>query len=542
MGLDADGLPDIDWVDVPAGEFLFGDDKRTERTDAFRIARYPVTNAQYQAFIDAGGYRDERWWKGPAERVFYGPTEPNWTQPNRPRTVVSWFQAVAFCRWLSAQLGLEIRLPTEIEWEKAARGTDGREYPWGDGYRPGFANVDETEANAGSSSLAQTTAVGVYPHVASPCGARDLAGNVWEWCINDLDDNAGIERKSDADRAGPQDYVRTEIEIALARGIPVIPVLLRGVTMPREADLPPSIAAFAYRHAVEVDAGAGFRLHMDRLVRGLERSLGTGATGEEDPKPERAKEEPPKPTPRKPRRTTTPDGPTEEVGRLLDEIDDPQTPPKRRLAIGDRLAELGDPRPGVGLGADGLPDIDCVDVPAGGFLFREKNVSAFVDAIQIARYPITNAQYQAFIDSGGYREGRWWKGLAQRVEKPAVSRWSQPNRPRTDVSWFEAVAFCRWLSAALGMEIRLPTETEWEKAARGTDGREYPWGNGYRPGFANIDETHRERRTELRPADHGGRRLPSRGLPLRSSGPRRQCLGMVSEQVRGADGHGNRRR
>ena len=118
------------------------------------------------------------------------------------------------------------------------------------------------------------------------------------------------------------------------------------------------------------------------------------------------------------------------------------------------------------------------EVPGGDFLFREQKVSAFVDAFQIARYPITNAQYQAFIDSGGYRTDRWWVGLAQRVEQPPVPRWSQPNRPRTDVSWFEAVAFCRWLSSALAMEIRLPTETEWEKAARGTDGREYPWGDG----------------------------------------------------------------
>jgi len=177
--------------------------------------------------------------------------------------------------------------------------------------------------------------------------------------------------------------------------------------------------------------------------------------------------------------------PRAEVARLLAEIADPKTQPERRLAIGDRLAELGDPRPGVGLRPDGLPDIDWVEVPAGAFLYGYNKERRESDAFRIGRCPITNSQYQAFIAAGGYREVRWWAGLEKSSENP---RWTQPNRPRERVSWYEAMAYCAWLGDALGLEIRLPTEWEWERAARWTDGRQYPWGNGYRAGYANINE------------------------------------------------------
>lgn len=193
VGLDAKGLPDIEWVEIPAGPFLYGENKETRELPTFFIARYPITNAQYQAFIEAGGYRDERWWQDltrPVRKL----EKPRWSAPNRPRPNVSWFEAVAFCRWLSAQRGYEVRLPTEWEWEKAARGTDEREYPWGDGYRSGLANIDETWDRVGSHHpLEQTSAVGLYRQGASPYGVLDMAGNVWEWCVNEYDNPANIE-------------------------------------------------------------------------------------------------------------------------------------------------------------------------------------------------------------------------------------------------------------------------------------------------------------------------------------------------------------
>jgi formylglycine-generating enzyme required for sulfatase activity len=199
VGLDAKGLPDIDWVEIPGGPFIYQNGERRE-LPTFWISRYPVTNRQFQAFIDAGGYSTKSrvgkilstmtgkrgdWWKGLQQPE---PEKSSWPQGNRPRTDVNWYEAVAYTRWLSAALGLQegtIRLPTEAEWEKAARGEDGRAYPWGEDYQSGFANIDETLGGKGRWNLDQTTAVGLYPQGRSPYGVEDMAGTVWEWCWNE---------------------------------------------------------------------------------------------------------------------------------------------------------------------------------------------------------------------------------------------------------------------------------------------------------------------------------------------------------------------
>jgi hypothetical protein len=186
LGLDENGLPDIDWVEIPAGPFIYGEnkDQQTLELPAFKISRYPVTNRQFQAFIDAGGYDDPQWWQ---DLPKLKPQDPSWKQNNRPRESVSWFEAMVFSRWLSAQLGYSVTLPTETQWEKAARGTDGRIFPWGNEYRPGYANCYGAKDDDESFNLQQTTAVGLYPQGDSLFGVADMAGNVWEWCIDDYE-------------------------------------------------------------------------------------------------------------------------------------------------------------------------------------------------------------------------------------------------------------------------------------------------------------------------------------------------------------------
>lgn len=183
VGLTPDGLPDIDWVEIPGGEFIYRNSER-RTCETFRISRYPITHAQFQVFLDAeDGYGDDRWWVG-FEDPDRTPEEPRWPIANHPREAVSWHEAMAFCGWLSHRLALAIRLPTEWEWERAARGTDGRVYPWGNEYIAGHANINEISWEAGRHRLGQTSAVGIYPQAASPEGVLDLSGNVWEWCRN----------------------------------------------------------------------------------------------------------------------------------------------------------------------------------------------------------------------------------------------------------------------------------------------------------------------------------------------------------------------
>jgi formylglycine-generating enzyme required for sulfatase activity len=209
-------------VTIPPGPFLMGSSDVDEMADkdekpqhevslpAFKIGKYPVTNARFAAFVEAGGYRMAELWREAAQAgwwqdgrfkgryddeprarpVDYGPP---FNLPNHPVVGVSWYEALAFCRWLTGVWRAEgviaggevVRLPSEAEWEKAAswegreergerRGGRKRRYPWGD-------EPDLNRANYGETGIGSTSAVGCFPDGASPCGCLDMAGNVWEW-------------------------------------------------------------------------------------------------------------------------------------------------------------------------------------------------------------------------------------------------------------------------------------------------------------------------------------------------------------------------
>ena len=212
-----DGLPDIEWVEIPAGEFWMGSDATVDpdaeddeqprhrvHVSAFWMSRYPVTNAQYQAFVEDGGYQKASYWnagggwKYKEQDDWTGPRrfdDPRFALANHPVVGVSWYEAMAFCAWLSKKpsffekLGFSgvVRLPTEAEWEYAARGP-------GDAYRryPSFDSAQDDltpdRANSAETNIGATSAVGAFPRgrAAWMNGGvlDDMTGNVWEWCAD----------------------------------------------------------------------------------------------------------------------------------------------------------------------------------------------------------------------------------------------------------------------------------------------------------------------------------------------------------------------
>lgn len=144
-------------VKIPAGEFLFGEDQEKQQTAEYFIDLTPVTNAEYKLFVDATGHDQPSHWRGG--------TYPE-GKADHPVVEVNWFSATAYAEWAGK------RLPTNEEWEKAARGSDGRTWPWGNEWSIDNANVFSGD----------TTPIGKYsPQGDSPYGCQDMAGNVWEW-------------------------------------------------------------------------------------------------------------------------------------------------------------------------------------------------------------------------------------------------------------------------------------------------------------------------------------------------------------------------
>lgn len=234
VGVLPNGLPDIVWLPVPAGPFLMGstdEDKRAWDNEKpqhtyviekpYWISHYLVTNAQYATFVQAGGYAEQRYWTEAGWGIkesekWQGPRDfgTPFALPNHPVVGVSWYEAVAFCRWLREKLqvaglkskvwkdkqlteidlGLEtwdIRLPSEAEWEKAARGTDRRIYPWGN-------DPDPEKANYSGTGIGTTSAVGCFAGGAGPFGTEDLSGNVIEWCRTKWEENYEQYQDNDA--------------------------------------------------------------------------------------------------------------------------------------------------------------------------------------------------------------------------------------------------------------------------------------------------------------------------------------------------------
>jgi len=394
-------IGEFEYCRIPAGSFLMGsndkkdehayDDEKPQHTVDipydYYMARFPVTNEQYNNFVQAMGE------KHPVKGWLL-----DWKQiPDHPVVKVSWHNAVTFCHWLNGLLkdeipnGLVVRLPTEAEWEKAARGTDGRVYPWGNTF-------DEDNCNTDEGGELETTPVDLYsPEGDSPYGCADMSGNVDEWTHSLYQEYPYLVDDGREDEESDGDDWR----------------VYRGGSWEDGLDLA-RVASRNYDPPSETWDSLGFRVVVAPAL------------------------------------------------------------------ASDRLE---------------FKDVEFCHVPAGPFLMgsnKRKDKAAEDDEepqhtvdipydYYMARFPITNEQYMSFVQSQNRSHPVWnWK--------------SKKDHPVVEVSWQDAMDYCRWRNNSLrgklpeGMVLRLPTEAEWEKSARGTDGRIYPWGNTFDEDNCNTFE------------------------------------------------------
>ena len=406
-------------IPIPAGEFLMGSadtdpdadiaekPPHTVNLDAFSIYKYDVTVAQYRKFCDATGRQL--------------PTPPEWGwHDDHPMVNVNWEDAKAYADWAG------MRLPTEAQWEKAARGADGRLYPWGNAWEGGKCG------NSVGQQAGKTSPVGSFVAGASLYGVQDMAGNVWQWCA-DWYSGTYYRNSPVQNPAGPATGIQrvlrgggwSEVQTASFR------VTNRGRNLP-------SIW----------NNSNGFRCVYGGPSSAAEQPtmVITQVTPADQPTNE-VKPVAPTPPSEQPAVPPSPD----------------KEPVKKPVTVCPFI-----PSPGARLNFRDGAELICI--PAGSFLMGSANADAHADPDEkpqhvvdldeyyIYKNAVTVAQYRKFCHATGH-------------QMPELADWSQHDHPIVNVSWEDAAAYAEWAGG------ELPTEAQWEKAARGTDGRIYPWGN-----------------------------------------------------------------
>ena len=412
----------LDLVVIPDGQFTSGADREKYTFPAvetylasYTIGKNLVTVSEFRAYCEASDYQFD-WDKF---RPYWG-----W-QDDHPMVNVTSDEARAFCRWSGGDL------PTEAQWEKAARGRDGRKYPWGNTW-----DASRCQCSHKFSGDAKSTAsVGSFPSGASPYGVLDMAGNVLQLCIDSVNGLLDRSRGGSWVVVNPEEFrsfVRFSADRSTSLGFRCV-----GPSSLTSAGL--SVKASPLGSTIEVngqvvspwstfETGSSGKRVLKVTVRkdGFENySFDVLLTG----------------------------GETVEVPVYLK----PNKPQPNAVGIAEKLKEV-------------RAKLDLISIPAGEFTMGsdsgdddEKPVrQVYLDAYKISKNLVTVAQFRLYCEVTGYKFD-WDK------DKPDWG-WKD-DHPMVGVTWEEARAFCRWAGGDL------PTEAQWEKAARGTDSRGYPWGN-----------------------------------------------------------------
>lgn len=460
-----------DMVLIPAGEFQMGTQEaviymdawydeqpaHTVYVDAFYMDIYPVTNKKYKEFLLANPVWqkeniDLKYHDGNYLRDWKGNNYPRW-KGDHPVTSVSWYAAMAYATWSGK------RLPTEAEWERAARGgLEGKRYPWGD-------SIDNIRANY-DNNIGKTTPVGKY--TSNPYGLYDMVGNVMEKVLDEYDAHyysisPSVNPVSGADTT--EEIVKTYLNIKTRRG-------LRGGSWLNPAPYV-RVADRNWTHPTDTGGLGGFRCVKDvpdiaKNDRDIIKFISANPPNGSIIKPNDII-------------TLTFNGAPEDIAvgtnitPFLESI--AAIPNKKTVTVmgiftpGEHYLQLNWKH-----GADYLaykvetpvPD-KMVLIPAGKFVMwhrksndRQDN-SVYIAAFYIDKYEVTVGEYKQFVNETGHRSPDWEK----------IAEYSPSDKhPMIYVNWFDAMLYARWVGK------RLPTAAEWEKAARGgLVGKKYPWGD-----------------------------------------------------------------
>ncbi len=419
-------------VRIPAGCFSMGsatgdpDEKPVHEVRIgrdFHMGRTEVTVRQFRAFVEATGYRtdaEQRGWANTCPQPGLHPNERGlyWGRPgfelndDQPVVVVSWNDAMAFCRWLSAQTGRNVRLPTEAEWEYAARAG-------GQGSSP--VRLDEAAWYEGNASDSVHPAGAKRPNT---WGLVDMQGNAWEWCLDVW--------RPDYREAAPDGRAQMHD--------PVVPqVVWRYVLRGGSWFTPIRQLSLSYR--------ARYLNHFSRPDTGFRIVLATATANAISTAPVRW-----------------------DMGKQASCVYDRQKGRTILETYGTRF--------------------EFIRVPAGEFLMGGTgDIEKPVHKVRIgydfemATTEVTVGQFRAFIKATDYpTDGEkvgvsWTRGPDTDWQSEDAVPWCRAVRDQSDdhpaifISWYDAMAFCHWLSRETGQEIRLPSEAEWEHACRaGTTG------------------------------------------------------------------------
>jgi formylglycine-generating enzyme required for sulfatase activity/uncharacterized caspase-like protein len=414
---------------VPAGKFKMGSDDdlpdekplHTVYLDAFRIDKTEVTNAKYAKCVQDGKCKQPSSTSSETHYIYYENSEFD----NYPVIYVNWDDANAYCAWAGR------RLPTEAEWEKAARGTDGRTYPWGND------SPNDTLLNYNNYSGQDTKEVGKYPNGASPYGALDMAGNVSEWVADWYDESyyATLGEKA----RNPQGPANGQVHV------------LRGGSY------------FSNYYSVRSSERTLYEISgpvLDGFRCAVSESEATQSAQSTQAAPET-----PSPT-----QTSIVSAPTLSIGSTKISDKDGMTllyVPAGEFMMGNKAEDV-------------LAECQkfLSDCKLDSFKNEGPPHTISLDAFWIDQTEVTVQMYYFCVQAGVCREP------TNKTSHTHATYYGDPefdNHPVIYVDWNMARTYCKWVSR------RLPTEAEWEKAARGTDQRTYPWGNEIDKTFANYN-------------------------------------------------------